>query len=216
MTNASTVLTDAERPAFGDLLNPAHPSAETLRLLWTRRSASVRNLGEPGPSDDQTRQLLTLGTRVPDHGKLAPWRFIVFEGKARADFGDVLAAVTASSVPNAPPERLELERKRLLRAPLVICVVSSVREGSHIPEWEQILSAGAVGQTLLIAASAMGFGAQWITEWYSYDDKVRDALGLAAGERIAGMIHVGTVQQPSPERERPTLDTLVRRWQRST
>lgn len=212
MTHPSTVLMHANRPAVGELLPPAHPSEETLRLLWMRRSASVHNLGEPGPSREQTQQLLTIATRVPDHGKLAPWRFVLFEGSARAAFGEVLAVAASSAVPNLTPKRLALERKRFLRAPLVICVISSVRQGTHIPDWEQILSAGAVGQTLLIAATAMGFGAQWITEWYSYDVNVREALGLAPTERIAGMIYVGTVRQPSPERKRPSLDQLVTRW----
>jgi nitroreductase len=150
-----------------------------LELLTTRRSFKAMELSGPGPSAAQIDTLLTVAARVPDHGKLAPWRFIVFEGEARRAAGDAIAAAFQSRYPDAKPEHVEAERCRLLRAPLVVAVVS--RAGPHvkIPEWEQVLSAGAAAMNLVLAAHALGFAANWITEWYAYDRAVLDAFGLA-------------------------------------
>lgn len=197
-------------PAPGDRLAPARPSAETLALLASRRSTTAKAMSEPGPSPEQTETLIRLAARVPDHGKLFPWRFIVFEGEAREKFGELLEARLREIEPDGPLERYVLERNRFLRAPLVVAVVSDVTENHKIPEWEQVLSAGAACQTLLIAASAMGFAAQWLTEWYAYDRLVKTALGLASGERVAGFIYIGTATE-DPE-ERPRKAPRVRRW----
>jgi nitroreductase len=183
-------------------LTASTPSAQTLTLLALRRSTTARLMTGPGPDADQRDALLRLAARVPDHGKLFPWRFITFEGEARARFGDILEARLRDLEPAAPPERFELERNRFTRAPLVIAVISDVTENHKIPEWEQILSAGAVCQTLLIAANAMGFAAQWLTEWYAYDRIARAALGLASGERVAGFIYIGTASENPTERPR--------------
>ncbi len=156
--------------------------------------------------------MLRLAARVPDHGKLFPWRFLVFAGAARARFGEVLAARWLALVPDAPPEILAAERARFLRAPLVVGVVSRSVSGTKIPEWEQQLSAGAVCFNLLLAAQAMGYAGVWLTEWYAYDDGIAQALGLAAGERIAGFIHIGTARDAPPERERPDMGKLVHVW----
>lgn len=166
----------------------------------------------PGPSPAEIETMLRAGARVPDHGKLAPWRFILIEGDGRNALGTVLLGALAETEPNASPERQALEEGRFLRAPLVIAVVSSVREGVPIPEWEQVLSAGAVCQNILIAAHAQGFVANWITEWYAYHPKVAAALGLRAGERIAGFLYVGRPAIPLEERVRPRLDDLVSRF----
>ena len=189
------------------LLN--QPSPGTLDLLLSRRSGSAKAMTAPGPSPAQVNILLKAASRVPDHGKLFPWRFIVFAGEARERMGALLAECLLASEPQATPERLEQERSRFLRAPVVIAVVSRVREAIPIPEWEQILSAGAVCQTLLIAAHAMGFVANWITEWGAYHPLVKDRLGLKAGERIAGFVYIGTSAAPLEERIRPKLDALV-------
>jgi len=189
------------------LLN--QPSPGTLDLLLSRRSGSAKAMTAPGPSPAQVNILLKAASRVPDHGKLFPWRFIVFAGEARERMGALLAECLLASEPQATPERLEQERGRFLRAPVVIAVVSRVREAIPIPEWEQILSAGAVCQTLLIAAHAMGFVANWITEWGAYHPLVKDRLGLKAGERIAGFVYIGTSAAPLEERIRPKLDALV-------
>jgi nitroreductase len=183
-----------------------------LELLLTRRSGSAKTMTGPGPSTSQLNVILEAAARVPDHGKLAPWRFIVFEGEARAGFGEFLAECVLLDDPQASEERLRLERERFLRAPVVIAVVSRVREGIPIPEWEQILSAGAACQNLALAAHALGYVANWITEWYAYHPRVRDRLGLKSGERVAGFVYLGTSSAPLEERKRADFRTLVTRY----
>ncbi len=149
---------------------------------------------------------------MPDHGKLTPWRFIVFEGDARAQSRRDDRADFPRRPPDATPEQIEFERKRLARAPLVIAVVS--RAGPHvkIPEWEQLLSSGASAMSLVLAAHAMGYAASWITEWYAYDRRVLDALGLAPNEKITGFVHVGRPAKPPEDRPRPPLSQIVTRF----
>ena len=186
---------------------------ETLELLLTRRSVKAMMLAEPGPTPDQLKTILTVAARVPDHKKLVPWRFIVFEGEARADFGRMLAEVCAAEEKEPPSTgRLEIERTRLLRAPTVVAVVSSTMPNPGAPEWEQVLSCGAACQNLCLAANAMGFGTCWITEWYAYSSGVRAALGLAASEKVAGFIYIGTARDRQPDRERPELAKIPSRW----
>jgi len=188
------------------------PAPQCLDLLLSRRSGSAKAMTGPGPSPDQLRQVLACGARVPDHGKLTPWRFIVFEGDGRARMGELLAQVIVESEPDASPERLALERNRFLRAPVVIGVVSRVREAIPIPEWEQMMSAGACTMSIVIAAHAMGFVANWITEWCAYHPLVRERLGLKPGERIAGFVYIGHPAAPLEERGRPNLDALITRF----
>jgi nitroreductase len=192
------------------LLNDVN--AGTLGLLLTRRSGSAKAMQEPGPTPSQLRAILAAGARAPDHGKLAPWRFILFEGDARAAMGRLLAEYVKESEPDASDARLELERGRFLRAPVVIGVVSRVRQDVPIPEWEQILSSGAACENMLIAAHAQGLVANWITEWCAYDARVQARLGLAPNERMAGFIYVGTSAAPLEERVRPDLDSLITRF----
>ena len=185
----------------------------TLQLLASRRSAKAALLAAPGPSPIELERILTIAARVPDHKRMVPWRFIVFEGEARARFGEVLTATLAREDTNAPsPVRLDAERARFLRAPLVIAVVSRVVESAGAPEWEQVLSAGAVAFNLCLAANASGYGTCWITEWYAYSPGVRTALGLGANERVAGFVYVGTEAQKQPDRERPVMAGIVSRW----
>ncbi len=193
----------ADRTVFNDT------AAGMLGLLLSRRSGSAKAMGAPGPSPEQLRTILAAGARTPDHGKLAPWRFIVFEGDARHRMGRLLAECLAESDPGAGEERLAMERNRFLRAPLVVAVVSRVRENIPIPEWEQVLSAGASCQNMVIAAHALGYVANWVTEWCAYDVRVKERLGLKPGERIAGFIYFGTSAMPLEERVRPDLDTLI-------
>jgi nitroreductase len=164
---------------------------DALELLTTRRSFKAVELVGPAPSEAEIDTLLTVASRVPDHGKLAPWRFIVFEGEARRAAGEAIASAFRAKYPDAKPEHIAAERERLTRAPLVIAVVSRAAPHVKIPEWEQVLSAGAAAMNLVTAAHALGYGANWITEWYAYDRGVLDALGLAQHERIAGFIHIG-------------------------
>jgi len=189
------------------------PAPDTLDLLLSRRSGSAKAMTGPGPSPDQLQTILTAAARVPDHGKLFPWRFIVFEGEARRRMGDILAESLRESEPNAATEeRLALERHRFERAPVVVAVVSRVREAIPIPEWEQELSAGAVCQTMLIASHAMGFVANWLTEWCAYHPGVREQIGLKSGERIAGFIYIGKSAVELEERVRPDLAKIVTRY----
>ena len=204
--------TATARYADGAPLEPVHPNVQTLNLLRSRRSAKWLGITAPGPSQDELMTLLAIASRVPDHGKLAPWRFILIEGGARAAFGEVLAKRWAEKEPGAaPPERLALERSRFADMPVVVTVVSRVTENIKIPVWEQQLSSGAVCTTLLIAANAMGYAGSWITEWFGYDEKMWAALGMKQGERIAGFVGLGTVAQVM-ERARPKLEDLVTRW----
>ena len=187
---------------------PANP---VLELLLQRRSVKV--LAEPGPSPEQLDAILTAASRVPDHKGLMPWRFIVFEGAARAAFGRLLADVLVEEESDPPsPVRLDTERQRLLVAPVTIAVVSRVKATPGAPEWEQVLSSGAACQNLVIAANALGFGSNWVTRWFAYSPGVRAHLGLAADERIAGFIHIGTPKERQADRARPALAEVVTRY----
>lgn len=205
-----TVFHAPPAPLDGDILTVPAASASMLTRMARRRSTRAIDMSGPGPSREQLETLLRIGARVPDHGKLFPWRFIVFDGEARTRFGAILEDCVRDDTPDAPPERLALERGRFERAPVVIGVISKVTKPHKIPEWEQILSAGAVCQSLLLAADAMGFGAQWLTEWYAYDARVTARLGLGADERVAGFVYVGT--QAVAAVERPRKAPEVSRW----
>lgn len=186
---------------------------EALELLLTRRSVKPAMLVEPGPAPDQLTTILTAAARVPDHKKLVPWRFIVFEGTARAAFGRVLAEACAAEEKDPPSAtRLETERARLTRAPTVIAVVSRPSPSPGAPEWEQVLSCGAACMNLCLAANALGFGTCWITEWYAYSVGVRSALRLAENEKIAGFVYIGTARERQADRERPSLAEITTRW----
>jgi nitroreductase len=184
----------------------------TLDLLLARRSVSANSLGEPGPSAAELELMLRAASRVPDHKKLVPWRFLLFQGKARAEFGKVLAEVCRAEEKDPGAFRLENEANRFLRAPLVIAVISRVVKNPAAPEWEQILSAGAACQNLILAATALGYGAQWITEWYGYSRGIRQALGLGENERVAGFVYIGSPKEKPEERERPILAEIVAPW----
>lgn len=185
---------------------------DALALIASRRSASARAMGEPGPTPDQLDAILAAAVRVPDHGKLTPWRFIVIEGEARAALGAILEARWQELNPSHGGETLALARSFFTRAPLAVCVVSTAAPHAKIPEWEQVLSAGAVCQTMLIAATALGLGCQWITGWCAYDPVTTKALGLAAREKVAGFVFLGTPAEPLADRPRPEPSSLTVRW----
>ncbi|NIX76614.1 nitroreductase family protein [Microvirga terricola] len=185
---------------------------DSLSRLQQRRSVPVRWLGEPGPSPSEVETLLTVASRVPDHGKLVPWRFIVIEGEARQRLGEVLVKAFQADQPEADPEKVETERNRFAQAPLVVAVVSRVVPHVKIPDWEQVLSAGAVCMNLLNAANALGYGASWLTGWAAFDRRVLDVLGLAPDERIAGYVHIGTAKEIPIDRPRPALGDIVTRF----
>ncbi len=188
-----------------------HPAPQTIDLLLSRRSGSAKAMTGPGPSEAELETILQAASRVPDHGKLFPWRFIVFEGEARARFGHMIVEALRETE-KITEDRAALEAARLLRAPVVVAVVSRVREAIPIPVWEQVLSAGAVCQTMLIAAHALSYVANWLTEWYAYHPGVKERLGLKPDERIAGFIYIGKSAVPLEERIRPEQAKIVSRY----
>ena len=191
---------------------PTH-RPDLIAFLATRRSNLAKVMSSPGPDKTIRDKLLEIAARVPDHRKLTPWRFIIFEGNARKEFGDTIAQAFIDDTPSAPADRVAFERDRLTRAPLVVAVISSpVACPRGTPEWEQKLSSGAVCYNLCLAAQAHGFGAQWLTEWFSYNDRVNTVLGLTEGEQVAGYIYIGTPLTQSSPRPRPDMANLVSKW----
>jgi nitroreductase len=187
-------------------------SPETLDLLLRRRSTSAKTMAGPGPDAEELRRILSAAARVPDHGKLFPWRFLVIEGDARASLGEALEQALIARNAGVSESLKRFERNRFLRAPVIVTVISSLKTEKPIPEWEQRLSAGAVCQNVLVAAAAAGFGANWLTEWCAYDEIVTGKLGLGEGEKVAGFIYIGTATAPLEERPRPVLDDIVSNW----
>ena len=183
-----------------------------LDLLRTRKSASAKTMGDPGPTADQLSAILACAVRVPDHGKLAPWRFILWEGSSRARFGQTLRARWKELHPDHGEQALDFAQGMLLRAPSVLAVVSTAAEHPKIPVWEQQLSAGAVCMNILLAATALGLGCQWNTDWIAYDGVIAAAMGLKDGERVAGIIYLGASTAPLEDRPRPDPAMLLTRW----
>ena len=185
---------------------------DPLHVLDTRRSVPSKQLGEPGPDHATLLRMLASAVRVPDHGKLVPFRFIRLQGEARHALGDLLAARTLHLQPDAADAVVEKDRARFSHAPVIVTVAARLTPGHKVPEQEQLLTAGSVCFALLQAAQALGFGAQWLTGWMAYDDAVAATLGLSADERIAGFIHIGTPKMEAPERERPDPALLLTDW----
>lgn len=200
-------------PDSDERLQPTHASPDVLSFLSQRRSGMVKCMDGAGPDKEQLGLILRLAARVPDHRKLFPWRFLVFQGDARTQFGEHLAAKFKQDCPNMDETRVQFERDRFLRAPFVVGVVSSPKDCPRgTPVWEQELSAGAVCQNMLLAARASGFAAQWLTEWYSFDEQIVQVLGLEKNERMAGFIYIGSQAQSVAERPRPDIDTITNNW----
>ncbi|MGQ2902364.1 MAG: nitroreductase family protein [Neoaquamicrobium sediminum] len=187
-------------------------SSSVIDFMLARKSAPIPELNEPAPSDEEIRTMLTIASRVPDHGRLAPWRFILYRGAARDRIGEMLAARAEEREGPLTDGRRQQELARFSRAPLVIGVVSVPRENPKIPQWEMFLSGGAAAMNLVIAANALGYGTNWITNWYSDDEEGRRILGLAPQERVVGFVHIGTFSGEAPERPRPDVDTLYSEW----
>ncbi|WP_029582039.1 nitroreductase [Bradyrhizobium sp. URHD0069] len=185
---------------------------DAIELLKMRRSVKPREMSGPGPSPAELETILTIGARVPDHGKLTPWRFIVFEGDARVRAGEVIAKVFTLKNPSAPAADIEIEKRRLTDAPLVIGVVSFTKPHPKVPPWEQELSAGASAMNIVTAATALGYGACWLTGWFAFDRDVLDGLGLKADEKLVGLIHIGRPSKASQDRPRPALADIVTRF----
>lgn len=186
------------------------PSNEVLDRLFRRRSVPAPTLTAPGPSLEEIDLLIQIGLRVPDHGKIGPWRIVRFTPEAKAKLVEALI-VMAQSQPEA--KKAEVALLKMSTPPEMLLVVSSPIQPHKIPLWEQQLSAAAVCQTLLIAAGAMGYGANWITDWYSYDTEAKKLLGLSESENVAGFIYLGTPNEPPLERDRPNYSERIGWWQ---
>ncbi|WP_306249854.1 nitroreductase [Parvularcula sp. IMCC14364] len=204
-----------DKPQLGDSLPSAHPSDETLRLLALRRSTTVKTMNGPGPDAEQLAQIMEIGARVPDHRRVCPYRFIVFDGEARAEIGPVFREGFLQDNPDASEEAANQEAHRFMRAPTIVAVVFSPQTEHRTPLWEQSLTAGAVCQNMLIAASAMGFAVQWLTEWYAYNRHVLAAMGLETHEQIAGFLYFGTAEEDPKERPRVDAASLITHWQKT-
>ncbi|WP_244487545.1 MULTISPECIES: nitroreductase [unclassified Aureimonas] len=182
---------------------------ESIDQILTRRSVAIPALLEPAPSAAEIETLLTAASRVPDHGKLAPWRFVIYRPEVGRAIGRALAALLESREGPLSEVRRDAEEKRFARSPLVIGVVSTAGPHVKISEWEQVLSAGAATMTLVHAAHALGFAANWVTEWVAYDDEAKALLGIAPGEKVAGFVHIGTPGDKPADRPRPPLSQIV-------
>ena len=185
---------------------------DALSLLQQRHSAPSRQLGEPAPDTETLQRLLEAAIRVPDHGKLVPFRLIALRGEPKLKFGAVLAERAIHRNPELPESKREKERLRYIFAPLVMVVVARIDRDSGIPEIEQKLCAGNVAYNILLGAYALGYGAQWLTGWAAYDPDVARLLGLAAHECVIGFVHIGTPQADIPDRDRPALNDLLTEW----
>ncbi|HET8898656.1 MAG TPA: nitroreductase [Rhodanobacteraceae bacterium] len=184
-----------------------------LDLLQQRHSIPAMQLGEPGPDAAELDRLLSAALRVPDHGKLTPWRLLLLAGEQRREFGRRLALMAIEKQPDLPETKRAKDRQRYEHAPLVIAVIAHIDTAhARIPAQEQLLSAGCVAYNLLLGAEALGFGAQWLTGWAAYDRDAATLLGLAENEHVIGFIHIGTPAMQPPDRERPAIADKVSRW----
>ncbi|QIB35868.1 nitroreductase family protein [Ancylobacter pratisalsi] len=188
------------------------PLETMLARLESRRSSPLRGLAEPGPTPAELARLLGLAARVPDHGRLAPWRFIVVEGEARRELGQRLDALYARQNPELPPAKADMWTLYMLRAPVTVVLVSRPDPAAKVPEWNQVLSAGAAGMALTVGATALGFASQWLLKWPGRDHEAAALLGVAPGERVAGFIHIGRPSGVGADRPRPSLEEVVSVW----
>ncbi len=197
------------------IMTKLNDTSSILNLLKTRKSASAKSMAAPGPTQQQLAEILDMAVRVPDHGKLAPWRFILWENEARAGFGEAMKARWKELHPDHGKTSLDFVRSLFLRAPAVLAVVSTASEHPKIPVWEQQLSSGAVCMNILLAATAMGLGCQWNTDWIAYDAEIAKAMGLKPHEKVAGFIYLGSPAAPLEDRPRPDAKALLTQWSAS-
>ncbi|MEO0607507.1 MAG: nitroreductase [Pseudomonadota bacterium] len=199
-------------PALGTPLLPTRPSEEARQLIALRRSVSKRALSAPGPSPEELNDLLTVAARVPDHRRLAPWRFLVFEGAARDAFNARAVEIQRQENADATKTMLADTASYFSRAPVVVTVISSPDPSHKTPVWEQELSCGALCQNLMLAANASGWAGCWLTEWIAFSPGINALLGLHEPERIAGFIYLGTAKEHPQERMRPDIGDKITRW----
>lgn len=202
-----------QAPAHDGTPIDAPVSPETIALLLGRRSLPLRSLVAPGPSDADLHTILSLAARVPDHGRLVPWRFIVLKGEARRRAGARLDTLYRARNPDLPAGKADMWETYLLRAPVTVVLVSRPDPAAKVPEFNQVLSAGAAGMALVTAATALGFGAQWLLKWPGRDPEAATLLGVTPQEKVAGFIHLGSPAERPAERPRPMLDQVVTVWE---
>lgn len=200
-------------PPLGSPMIAARPSEAARQLLALRRSISKRGFVAPGPGPSALDELITIATRVPDHRRLAPWRFLVFEGDQRAAFNARAVAIQKQETPEASEAMLADTASYFTRAPVVVAVISSPDTAHKTPVWEQELSCGAVCYNLLLAANAAGWAGCWLTEWIAFSPGIKTLLGLSEDERIAGFIYLGTAKDRPQERLRPEVHEKITRWE---
>lgn len=188
-----------------------HP---TIDLLLTRRSVLAKDLGEPGPNEQELQTILQAGLRIPDHGRSEPWKIQVLDAPAQRALGEFSAELFRRENPDARDVLVEFERERPQRSPVLLVVSFRPNEQklAKVPEVEQLLSTGAVCQNILVATQALGYNAQWLTDWPAYHAEIRRFLGHDEKTRIAGFIHIGTAAEPPKERPRPDFDSIVSAW----
>jgi nitroreductase len=186
--------------------------SDPLSLLQQRHSAPSRQLGAPAPDEATLRHLLEAAIRVPDHGKLVPFRLLQMEGESKLRFGKQLADLAIRNAPEMSESKREKERLRYTFAPLLLVVIACIDPDSKVPEIEQKLSAGCVAHNILLGTYALGFGAQWLTGWAAYDPEAASLLGLTPNEAVIGFIHIGTPQINVPDRDRPALADVLGKW----
>lgn len=186
---------------------------DALALLETRRTIAAATLAEPGPAVEEIRTLIRIASRVPDHGKLTPWRFVIYRGAGRAQLDARLAPIYDAKFPDAPEAKRTDEHQRFQRVPLTISVIAHTQQHPKIPEWEQILSVGASAMNLVLAAHALGFAAQWLTGWCCYDAEAATILGAKEGERFAGLVAIGTPTTGPVDRPRPDFEAVASDWE---
>lgn len=200
-------------PKLDEIMPLPQKNKAVTDFLKSRRSNMAKLMGGSGPSDKELSELLKIAARVPDHRKLAPWRFVIFQEGARAAFGEHIGAAFKKNNPDLPEERVQFEQQRFMRAPLIVGVISSPVECKrNTPKWEQQLSSGIVCYNLMLAAQAAGYGAQWLTEWYAYDKSIHTVLGMGEADKVAGFVYIGAPTAPSTERIRPDVDSKCQFW----
>ncbi|KAF1009639.1 MAG: putative NAD(P)H nitroreductase YdjA [Luteibacter sp.] len=187
-------------------------STSPLDFLLERRSVPSRQLTEPAPDDAQLRRLIDAAIRVPDHGKLDPFRIRILRGDAKREFGRRLARRAVEANPDLSDAKRDKERNRYEHAPLVLVVTAKIDGDSKVPELEQQITAGCVAYNLMLGVQALDFGAQWLTGWAAYDREVAKLLDMKKSEHVVGFLHIGTPSMVAPERERPRYDDIVSEW----
>lgn len=198
-------------PVENDIL-PIPSENEALKeVLRTRRSVKILDFEpEHGPNFDELHDILSLANRVPDHGKIAPWRFIVLQNDARMDLGTKMADILKAKTPNMDENHYHMEKNRFMRSHSVIIMISSPNiHHPKVPVWEQELACGALGFNISLAANAFGFVATWLSEWPMFDNDIKTLLNLGENERIAGFFYIGKTNKNPIERERKSVDNLI-------